>query len=170
MMHSFSKKKYRLYFLKATLLLTFLLCFKVYSHDTDQQNSSVHIDKEKLRKTPYILSTDGGEVQFKVIAYRDTKNEDMAMAELTLAPGYYAPLHTHQSSEWIYLLEGSMEQDIAGTKKSIHAGQLEIIPAKQPVDHRVTSDISAKMIIIWQPASEVDSLLKGVFHMKSVPE
>ena len=169
-MRSFSKKRSSLNFLKSTLLLTFILCFKVYSHNENQQINSVKVSKEKLRQTPYILSTDGGEVQFKVIAYRDTNNEDIAMAELTLAPGYYAPLHTHQSSEWIYLLAGSLEQNISGIKKTIHAGQLEIIPANQLVDHEVISDNPAKMIIIWQPASEVDLLLRGVFHMKAVIE
>jgi quercetin dioxygenase-like cupin family protein len=47
-------------------------------------------------------------------------------------PGYVAPMHTHPGEEIIYVIEGTLEYEIAGKKSKVKAGDVLFVPAGMP--------------------------------------
>jgi quercetin dioxygenase-like cupin family protein len=48
------------------------------------------------------------------------------------APGYFAPNHTHPGEEIIYVIEGTLEYEIAGKSSIVKAGDVLFVPAGTP--------------------------------------
>ena len=44
-------------------------------------------------------------------------------------PGYVFPKHTHPGEEIIYVLEGTLEYEIAGKRSTVKAGDVLFVPA-----------------------------------------
>lgn len=55
---------------------------------------------------------------------------ELIQVRVDFDPGYVAPRHTHPGEEIIYVLEGTVEYDIDGTRTTVKAGQVVFVPAE----------------------------------------
>jgi quercetin dioxygenase-like cupin family protein len=54
---------------------------------------------------------------------------EVVQVRVDFDPGYVAPRHTHPGEEIIYVIEGSLEYEIAGTRTKVKAGDVLFVPA-----------------------------------------
>jgi quercetin dioxygenase-like cupin family protein len=57
---------------------------------------------------------------------------EVIQVRVDFAPGYVAPMHTHPGEEIIYVIEGTLEYEIAGKKSKVKAGDVLFVPAETP--------------------------------------
>jgi len=54
---------------------------------------------------------------------------EVVQVRVDFDPGYVAPRHTHPGEEIIYVIEGSLEYEIAGKVARVKAGDVLFVPA-----------------------------------------
>jgi len=54
---------------------------------------------------------------------------EVVQVRVDFDPGYVAPRHTHPGEEIIYVIEGSLEYEIAGKISKVKAGDVLFVPA-----------------------------------------
>ncbi len=54
---------------------------------------------------------------------------EVVQVRVDFDPGYVAPRHTHPGEEIIYVIEGSLEYEIAGMRTKVKAGDVLFVPA-----------------------------------------
>ena len=54
---------------------------------------------------------------------------EVVQVRVDFDPGYVAPRHTHPGEEIIYVIEGSLEYEIAGIRTKVKAGDVLFVPA-----------------------------------------
>jgi quercetin dioxygenase-like cupin family protein len=54
---------------------------------------------------------------------------EVVQVRIDFDPGYAAPRHTHPGEEVIYVLEGTLEYEIAGKRVSANRGDVLFVPA-----------------------------------------
>ncbi len=119
-----------------------------------------------LSATPYLLVSPDKSLSFKILTYSGTGSDSLAVAELSVPKGTVSPRHTHSSTEWVYLLEGQFSHHIHGKWEHYKPGQIATVPANTQVIHKVKGEKTSKLLVIWQPASEVDSYVRAGFEIK----
>jgi len=98
---------------------------------------------------------------FKVLlSEKNVKNTPVEIAELTIRPGQPSKGHSHQASEYFYILSGKIRHVVNGKSVIIGPGDLAIIPANQEVEHHVISTEPVRALAIWAPAGELGRVEK----------
>ena len=59
----------------------------------------------------------------------DSPGQEVVQLRVDFAPGASFPRHTHPGPEIIYVLEGSLEYEVAGKPVTINAGGVLFVPA-----------------------------------------
>ena len=63
------------------------------------------------------------------------------------------PTHNHPHEQISYILEGELEFDLAGEKRTVHPGDIVVIP--ENVDHTVTAgSVQSKVVDTFSPVRE----------------
>jgi quercetin dioxygenase-like cupin family protein len=57
------------------------------------------------------------------------RGREVVQVRVDFDPGYVAPRHTHPGEEIIYVIEGSLEYEIAGKISKVKAGDVLFVPA-----------------------------------------
>lgn len=55
---------------------------------------------------------------------------EVIQVRVDFSPGYAAPRHTHPGEEIIYVLEGTLEYEIAGRRTTVKQGDVLFVPAR----------------------------------------
>jgi quercetin dioxygenase-like cupin family protein len=58
-----------------------------------------------------------------------TPGREAIQVRVEIDPGYVFPKHTHPGEEIIYVLEGTLEYEIAGKRSTVKAGDVLFVPA-----------------------------------------
>ncbi len=105
-----------------------------------------------LNEDPLRESEQGGALEWKVLV--DAANlggTETRIAELTFAPGYDGPPHTHDAIEIFYVLSGRFGHNVNGEPGVLEAGQIGICRPGDTIIHSVDGDEPAVVLTIWLP-------------------
>jgi quercetin dioxygenase-like cupin family protein len=85
----------------------------------------------------YVWEKMDKEVLSPTIARKIVSGEKAMVAQVFLAKGAVVPEHSHDSEQITYILEGSLEFELEGTKIVVAAGEVLRIPSFVP--HRAVA-------------------------------
>ena len=87
--------------------------------------------------------------------------KELEAAEMTIAAGTVVPSHTHKSVEIIYVLSGTYGHEVNGKLYLLKPGQIGIVRPGDKVRHLAIKDEGTKILILWAPAGDGQSLSKA---------
>lgn len=109
----------------------------------------------------------GGEPMDCKLSGQDTGGA-MCIFEFTGNGG--GPRHRHlEQDEWIYILEGQFEFEIAGKRLSLGPGESVFIPRKTPHAWTGVGPEPGRIINVYQPAGQMEDFFRAV-HVASASE
>lgn len=81
------------------------------------------------------------------------------VAEITFPAGMSPRAsHAHGASEILYVVEGELGHVVNGIEHRLLPGMAGVVPAGQPVIHRVHSEEAVRALVIWVPGGEADRI------------
>ena len=86
------------------------------------------------------------------------EGDRMMVAQMRMAAGTGAEPHSHPNEQWIYILEGTFEMDIGGTKVTARPGSVLYIPSDVVHSGRVTPDAD----VVFFTVKDTSHSLQGV--------
>jgi mannose-6-phosphate isomerase-like protein (cupin superfamily) len=94
---------------------------------------------------------------------------DVEIGELILPVGSPdSVIHTHDSLEIFYVVEGTLGHEVNGESYTLHPGDVGFLKPGDRIVHRVLSENAVKALVIWLPGGESEALLKRA-GFKEVP-
>ena len=73
-------------------------------------------------------------------------------AHITIDAGVSLPEHNHIHEQWSHLLEGEMEWNLGGEKRTMKAGETAYVPSNVP--HSARALTRCKLIDVFSPVRE----------------
>ena len=106
------------------------------------------------------LEFGGGASSFKILLEKaNLGGKELEIAEHSFAPGTNIGAHSHSSIEIFYVLSGELEHTVNGETVLLTPGMIGVVRSGDEVVHRVPyEDKTAKVLIIWAPAGEIDRI------------
>jgi len=114
------------------------------------------------------LEFGGGASSFKILLESSNLGgTELELAEHSFAPGTDIRGHAHGSTEIFYVLSGELEHTVNGEAHLLGPGMVGVVRPGDEVIHRVPStDVPAKVLIIWTPAGEIDRIFGNATERK----
>lgn len=86
----------------------------------------------------------------KGLEFRPVLGEGMLFSFVTFAPHAEAARHTHSEEQAVIVLEGELEFELDGEVRTLHAGDVVVIPPWVPHGAR-TRDASCRELDVFRP-------------------
>jgi DNA-binding transcriptional MerR regulator len=107
----------------------------------------------------------GGEPVDCKLSAKDTAGA-MSIFEVTF--GWPRHLH-HDQDEWIYIIDGEVDFEIAEKRFRASAGESLFIPRKVAHVWAPVEGMSTKIILVFQPAGRMEEFFREVGNLKNLP-
>jgi mannose-6-phosphate isomerase-like protein (cupin superfamily) len=166
---------------KSALLMLFLVS-GLNVQAADSSGETTHLPKShKITPTgsiskPYRTLEIVGRVEVNVLLDGAVLgNNDIEIAEIVFYPSTSisrkAPaLHTHDSQEFFYVLEGQLTHIVNGESQTIGPGGLAIVRSGESVAHKLDTNKPVRALAIWVPGGELDRLKGFGFVQRAIPQ
>ena len=111
----------------------------------------------------YVWDEMEKEILSKTIGRKIIAGEKAMVAQVFLAKGAIVPLHSHESEQITYILEGALHFELEGKEITVHKGEVLRIPSNVP--HRAVALEDTLDLDIFSPIRH-DWLIKDDAYLR----
>ncbi|MDP7029871.1 MAG: cupin domain-containing protein [Phycisphaerales bacterium] len=100
-------------------------------------------------------------VAMQMMVGREDAAPNFAMRHFVVAPGGHTPLHQHPWEHEVYVVEGHLQAECNGERRSVSAGDVLLVPSGSMHQFVNSSDADARFLCLVPLASECGQDVPG---------